>query len=94
MSRLGQYDRLLAVNQVMRLQSGREVKIVPVTSKQFWEATQLYASRLDHRWSLVDCDSFLIMGKEGITEALTNDRDFESAGFRALLRETGRLQSP
>ena len=85
--RMGQYNRMLAANKVTSLQRDPYVDIVPVTSQQFWEAAQLYSERLDQRWSLIDCSSFLIMEQEGITEALTSDRDFEAAGFRALLRD-------
>jgi predicted nucleic acid-binding protein len=30
--------------------------------------------------------TFVVMEREGLTEALTADRHFEQAGFRALLR--------
>jgi uncharacterized protein len=40
----------------------------------------------DKSWSFTDCGSFLIMHDEGLTSALTHDRHFEQAGFRALLR--------
>ena len=46
-----------------------------------------YASRSDQSWSLTDCASFLVMEERNITDALAYDRDFEQAGFRALLRE-------
>lgn len=38
-------------------------------------------------WSLTDCISFVVMQREGIDEALTGDRNFEQAGFKALLRQ-------
>ena len=46
----------------------------------------MYGSRLDQTWSLTDCASFLVMEQRGITDALAHDRDFEQAGFVALLR--------
>lgn len=46
----------------------------------------LYERRPDKAWSLTDCISFVVMGDRGLTEALTGDRHFEQAGFRALLR--------
>jgi len=46
----------------------------------------LYRQRLDKYWSLTDCISFVVMRREGITEALTGDRHFEQAGFVALLK--------
>ena len=32
---------------------------------------------------MTDCISFIVMGDEGITEALTTDSHFEQAGFIA-----------
>lgn len=50
-------------------------------------ARNLYRSRPDKEWGLVDCASFVVMRERGLTEALTADRHFEQAGFRALLLE-------
>jgi uncharacterized protein len=44
------------------------------------------SSRPDKDYSLVDCSSFVIMERMGLTEALTNDRHFEQAGFVRLLK--------
>ena len=49
--------------------------------------TAMHKERSDKSWSLTDCISFVVMGEHGITDALTGDRHFEQAGFRALLRE-------
>lgn len=46
----------------------------------------LFRQRPDKYWSLTDCLSFVVMQKEGITEALTGDKHFEQAGFVALLK--------
>ena len=59
---------------------------MPQTSAQFDAAVDRYASRLDKNWSLTDCASFILMEEMDITEALAHDRDFEQAGFVALLR--------
>ncbi|MEZ4571694.1 MAG: hypothetical protein R2849_15445 [Thermomicrobiales bacterium] len=47
----------------------------------------LFARNTDKSWTLVDCISFVVMQERGITEALTADRHFVQAGFRALLLE-------
>lgn len=46
---------------------------------------ELYRTRDDKEWSLTDCISFVVMRREGLTEALTGDRHFEQAGFTPLL---------
>ncbi|MBI2923647.1 MAG: type II toxin-antitoxin system VapC family toxin [Planctomycetes bacterium] len=44
----------------------------------------MYFDRPDKSWSLTDCISFSIMRRRKLTEALTADRHFEQAGFRAM----------
>lgn len=86
-SRMGPRTRLSAVDLLEDLDGNPNVEIVPQTDAQFRGAVERYASRGDQRWSLTDCASFLVMEERGITEALAYDRDFEQAGFAALLRE-------
>ena len=71
---------------VRRLRANQHVEIVPQTAAQFRSAFERYASRSDKAWSLTDCASFVEMERRGIEAALTHDRHFEQAGFRALLR--------
>ena len=85
-SRGGEHLRRLAVQTARSLESDPNVEILPQTDSQFRAAVERYASRSDQRWSLTDCASFLAMEERGITEALAYDRDFEQAGFVALLR--------
>ena len=46
-----------------------------------------YTERLDKEWRLTDCIAFLVMQDQSIIDALTADRHFQQAGFRALLLE-------
>jgi predicted nucleic acid-binding protein len=46
---------------------------------------ELYHARPDKDWPLTDCISFVVMDDEKLTDALTGDRHFEQAGFKALL---------
>lgn len=48
-----------------------------------WE---LLSNRVDKKWSLVDCSSFIVMQENNITESLTTDHHFEQAGFVRLLK--------
>ena len=86
-SRMGLRTKLAATRLLDDLGSNPDVEIVPQTDTQFRTAVERYASRSDQRWSLTDCASFLLMEERGITEALAFDRDFEQAGFIALLRD-------
>ena len=87
MSSKGGFLRETAVDAARSLENNPTVEIVEQTGIQFESALALYASRADQRWGITDCASFLLMEERGITEALAYDRDFEQAGFVALLRE-------
>ena len=84
----GERLRNLAVRTLRQLEVRTDVEIVPQTDAQFKAAVERYASRSDQRWSLTDCASFLVMEERNISEALAYDRDFEQAGFVALLRDS------
>ena len=68
------------------LRQDLDVRIVPAGPDLFDGGLSLYRSRADKNWSLTDCISFVVMGREGIAEALTGDHHFEQAGFKARLR--------
>jgi hypothetical protein len=59
-----------------------------VTAEQRWFdlGAALYAARLDKKWSLTDCITFVVMKDMGISDALTGDGDFVQAGFRILMK--------
>jgi predicted nucleic acid-binding protein len=82
----GSSFRRAATQLVQRLKQDANTRIVTQTSAQFEDALALYRSRHDKEWSHTDCASFRVMEQEGIAEALTYDRHFEQAGFKALLR--------
>ena len=88
MAGMGEFRRKLAAQMVKALEDNPDVEIVPQTDSQFRAAVERYASRSDQRWGLTDCASFLAMEDRELTEALAHDRDFEQAGFVALLRES------
>ena len=82
----GEQQRRLALAVVARAERSADVEIVPQTAAQFRGAAERYAERSEQTWSLTDCASFIVMEERGITDALAHDRDFEQAGFTALLR--------
>ena len=86
MSDRGEFRRGLAAQMVTELEDDPGVEVVHHSSAEFRTALDRYASRSDQTWGFTDCLSFLVMEERGITEALAYDRDFEQAGFTALLR--------
>jgi predicted nucleic acid-binding protein len=60
-------------------------RVVPLTEDLIQLAMALYRSRHDKEWGLTDCLSFVLMEREGITQALSADVHFRQAGFDAVL---------
>ncbi len=52
-----------------------------ITREDHVEAAALLGKRNRRKLSLVDCMSFVIMGKYGVTTALAYDSDFQAEGF-------------
>ncbi|MCP4699009.1 MAG: type II toxin-antitoxin system VapC family toxin [Gammaproteobacteria bacterium] len=63
------------------------MRVVSVDTVLFHKALTLYRERGDKDWGLTDCISFVVMREQELTEAMTTDRHFVQAGFRALMRE-------
>lgn len=67
------------------IHADHRTEVVPASHDWFARGVELYVARPDKQWSLTDCISFVVMQDRGLTDALTGDRHFEQAGFRALL---------
>ena len=68
------------------IEADEPTSVVRADHELFVEGARVYRQRPDKEWSLTDCISFVVMKQQDLTEALTADRHFEQAGFRALLR--------
>ncbi len=64
------------------------IKIISVDTELLIQALTLYQSRTDKTWGLTDCISFVVMQQNNLTDAVTGDRHFVQAGFRALMLNT------
>ena len=78
-------DRKLFIHILHALES--DPKSIIIEPTQFWfdAGLKLYKDRVDKNWSLTDCISFEVMRQYNVNEALTGDRHFVQAGFKALL---------
>ena len=63
-----------------------QTQVIEADEVWFSRGLALYDARPDKAWSLTDCISFEVMTDLGLSDALTGDRHFEQAGFRALLK--------
>ncbi|HWG43500.1 MAG TPA: PIN domain-containing protein [Gemmataceae bacterium] len=79
--------RPAAISLLQALEADPSVELLPLSDELYARAFQLYCSRLDKEWGLIDCASFVVMSERGMTKALTADEHFQQCGFRALLRE-------
>lgn len=77
--------RAAAVELLRSIEADPTIATVPLAEDSYAEALELYCSRPDKEWGLVDCASFLVMTGRGITQALTADDHYRQAGFVALL---------
>ena len=75
-----------AVEFINSMKLSSHVEIIHIDQLLDEQAWILFSRRRDKQWSLVDCSSFVIMQKYGITECFTTDKHFEQAGFIRLLK--------
>ena len=67
------------------LLSTRTIEVVECSRQSLIEALELYESRPDKEWSIVDCSSMVICKQRGIRRVFTHDRHFRQAGMQVLL---------
>ena len=79
--------RAAAVSLLSSFEADPSVEVLPLSESLYAKALELYSSRPDKEWGLVDCASFVVMSERAITKALTTDEHFQQSEFRALLRE-------
>jgi predicted nucleic acid-binding protein len=60
-------------------------RLIRASTDVIQRGVKLYSSHADKEWPLTDCISFIVMRDHSLSEALTADRHFEQAGFKALL---------
>jgi predicted nucleic acid-binding protein len=79
--------RAAGIQLLTSLEVDPNVEIVSLTDDLYDRAFQLYEQRPDKEWGLTDCVSFVVMQDRSLTVALTPDKHFQQAGYRALLRD-------
>jgi len=62
----------------------QSLEVKSVDRALFLRALDLYETRSDKQYSLVDCASMVMMRERGISHVLTNDHHFRQEGFTVL----------
>ena len=78
-------NRKDAVQFIQQCYQTDNIRVVSIDTQLFIQATHLYQSRSDKNWGLTDCISFIVMTQNNLQDAVTTDRHFIQAGFRALM---------
>ena len=73
--------RLGLAEALNALEQRNDYQVHWITAEDHEEAVALLARRGQRRLSLVDCASFIVMRRYGLTQALAFDADFEAEGF-------------
>lgn len=81
------FNRLGASRFINQCYQTPNMHVVSIDTDLLKQALHLYQNRLDKQWGLTDCISFIVMQKQQLTIAITADKHFIQAGFRALLLE-------
>ncbi len=71
-----------AVRVIEHFLISKETEVVHLTPELFAEAFSLYKVYKDKAWGLVDCVSFVVMRKMGITSVLTSIGILSRQDFR------------
>ena len=80
------HRRNLGVRLIDGVQGHPQIEVIPQSDESFAKGFDLYRSRLDKGYSLVDCVSMTTMDEFGISLILTSDHHFEQEGrFVALM---------
>lgn len=61
------------------------IRVEWIGPERFGATRLLFRKYADHRYSFTDCTSFVVMRELRLSTALTSDRHFIEAGFRALM---------
>lgn len=85
---LSSFNRAGAARFIQQCYGTPNIQVVSVGTALFKRGLELFAARPDKQWSLTDCISFVVMRENGVSEAVTADRHFVQAGFRALLLDS------
>ena len=84
-SKYGKNARAAAISSVRKLQSSKQIEVIPQDHYYFMKALELYDGRSDKDYSLTDCFSMVIMKEKNIKAVATKDYGFRQEGFEEFM---------
>lgn len=78
---LSRFARPAASQIIQDFRESAGSTVVHLTPELFDSALTLYRRHTDKQWGLVDCVSFVVMRRMGLSTALAFDQHFVQAGF-------------
>ena len=76
----------LLPNFFTTLEQSQACRIEWTDSDRFFSTQAFFLKHADQAWSFTDCFSFQVMKQLKLSDALTKDAHFKSAGFRPMLK--------
>ena len=76
----------LLPNFLTTLEQSQACRIEWTDSDRFFSTQAFFLKHADQDWSFTDCLSFQVMKQLKLSDALTKDAHFKSAGFRPMLK--------
>ena len=80
----GGKTRALVIEFLQTIRRDPNYEVLDFDSGIYDAGFKLFSSRPDKEWSLTDCISFAVMTERQLTDALTGDKHFTQAGYRAV----------
>lgn len=79
------YWNMMALQTIDVARGDANVRIVPQTHDLFEAGLERFRQRLDQHYGHTDCVSMVLMEHHSITDVLTGDAGFQTAGFHIIM---------
>jgi predicted nucleic acid-binding protein len=84
---LSAFNRSGAAGFIRQCYRTPNMRVVTVDTALLFRAIELYSSRPDKAWGLIDCISFIVMEDQALQTAVTVDQHFKQAGYQTILED-------
>jgi predicted nucleic acid-binding protein len=82
---LGHHIAVTFLTDILAFDKAKLINYIRVDEELERQAVEFFKRHSDKEWDIVDCTSFVVMRRLGITKALSVDAHFAQAGFQVLV---------